>query len=183
MYVAPGKTEAKEISSGGLGGSMSLGEHGHCSCMGAQGRPRLLGDLKKGWFNPLLSQQLKIFKCKQKRLEMAACPYKPQLTPDLGISTAQESLLSLAQTFDSHLLLAMFCPFVNGLIQLCGSGTMFFNQSGSDETSSPFLTTFLKPAPSTHTQYLGERGKLHFLTSSIGFVQGLTHMTWPERGI
>lgn len=135
----------QEISSGGLGGSLSLGEHGHCSCMGPQGRAQLLGDLKKGWFNTLLSQHLRIFECKQKRLEMAEFPCKPQaqLTPDLGISTHfYRSLLSLAQTFDFHLPLAMFCPFVNGLIQLCGSCTMFFNQSGSDVTSSPFLATF-----------------------------------------
>lgn len=82
-----------------------------------------------------------MFECKQKRLEMAAFPCKPQawLTPDLGISTVQESLLSLAQTFDSYLTLAMFCPFVNALIQLCRPGTMFFNQSGSDVTSLLFF--------------------------------------------
>lgn len=69
---------------------------------------------------------------------MAAFLYKPQawLIPDLGISTV---LLSLAQTFDSYLTSAMFCPFVNALIQLCGPGNMFFNQSGSDVTSSPFF--------------------------------------------
>lgn len=151
--MAPGKAEAKGISSGGLRGSMFLGGHGHCSCVGPQGRPQLLGDLKKGWFSPLLSQQLKIFECKQKRLEVAAFPCKPQaqLTPDLGTSIVQETLLSLTQTFDSHLTLAMFCSFVNDLIQLGGPGTMFFNQSGSDVTSSPFLAAFLKPAPSLHT--------------------------------
>lgn len=116
---------------------------------------------------------------------MAALPCKPQaqLTPDLGISTVRKSLLSLAPTFDSHLTLAMFCPFVNGLIQLCGLGSVFFNQSGSDVTSSLFLATFLKPATFIHTQYLEKGGKLNFLISSIGFVQGLIHLTWQERGI
>lgn len=85
---------------------------------------------------------------------MAAFPCKPQawLTQNLGISTLQESPC-LTQTFDSHLTLAMLCPHVNGLIQLCGPCIMFFNQSGSDVTSSPFLTTFLKSSTFIHTQY------------------------------
>ena len=39
---------------------------------------------------------------------------------------------------------------------------MFLNQSGSDVTSSPLLSTFSKPNTSLHTLYLVVGGKLHF---------------------
>lgn len=50
--MAPGKPSwPQELSSGGLGGSMSLGGHSRTwqltGCVGPQCRPQLLGDLKR----------------------------------------------------------------------------------------------------------------------------------------